>query len=197
MEYFEAIKNRRTHYAIGSECPISDSEVEEIVRESVKLTPSAFNSQSSRVVLLLNDSHEKLWNITMETLRKRVAPEKFGATEKKINSFKNGHGTVLFFEDNETVEGLQKAFPSYEANFPVWSNQSSGMLQYVIWAGLSSKNVGASLQHYNPIIDEEVAIEFNISPKWRLVAQMPFGNILEAPQPPSYKDLENRVTVKA
>lgn len=34
---------------------------------------------------------------------------------------------------------------------------------------------GASLQHYNPLIDPKVSAEWNIPLEWKLVAQMPFG----------------------
>ena len=43
----------------------------------------------------------------------------FAKTEEKIdNSFACGYGTVLFFEDQTVVKGLQEAFPSYQENFP-------------------------------------------------------------------------------
>ncbi len=56
------------------------------------------------------------------------------------------------------------------------------MLQYIIWTGLAAMGIGANLQHYNPLIDTEVAKAFNLPPNWKLVAQMPFGIALgEAP----------------
>jgi predicted oxidoreductase (fatty acid repression mutant protein) len=36
--------------------------------------------------------------------------------------------------------------------------------------------VGASLQHYNPLIDAAVAREWNVPAYWKLRAQMPFGS---------------------
>ena len=104
--FFEAIKERRSIYAIGKDSPISDERIKEIVEEVVKHVPSAFNSQTTRTVILLGESHDKLWNITMEALRKVVPADNFASTEEKINSFKAGHGTVLFFEDFAIVEGL-------------------------------------------------------------------------------------------
>jgi len=55
-----------------------------------------------------------------------VPGEAFAKTEEKIdNSFACGYGTVLFFEDQKVVKGLQEAFPSYQENFPGWSLQTS------------------------------------------------------------------------
>jgi len=51
--FFETIKNRRTYYAIGSDSPVSDDKIKEIVGNAVNLVPSAFNSQSARAVVLL------------------------------------------------------------------------------------------------------------------------------------------------
>ena len=68
----EAIQHRRTHYGIGNNSPISDNEIHEIIKTAVTHVPSAFNSQSTRIVLLLGESHKKLWEIVKDTLRKIV-----------------------------------------------------------------------------------------------------------------------------
>ena len=116
----EAIQHRRTHYGIGNNSPISDNEIHEIIKTAVTHVPSAFNSQSTRIVLLLGESHKKLWEIVKDTLRKIVPAEAYKATEAKIdNSFEAGYGTVLFFEDTAVVEGLQKQFPSYQHYNPL------------------------------------------------------------------------------
>ena len=65
----------------------------------------------------------------------------------------------MYFEDQVVVEGLQEQFALYKDNFPIWSLQSSGMLQFTIWTSLEAEGLGASLQHYNPLIDEQVKAE--------------------------------------
>lgn len=195
MEFMKAVQNRRSVYAIGSGSPISDEEIGAIVRQAVESTPSAFNSQTSRVVLLLGSAHQKLWDLTKDTLRAMVSPDKFGATEAKLNSFAAGHGTILYFEEQDTIAGLQKQFPSYADNFPLWSLQSSGMLQHVIWTALEEAGLGASLQHYNPVIDAAVAAAFDIPANWKLWAEMPFGEVKAAPDAKAPADLSARVKV--
>ena len=157
----KAIEGRRTYYSISDKSPVSNEEIKEIIDFAVLNVPSSFNSQSTRVVLLLNDNHKKVWNIVKEVLKKIVPADAFPSTEAKIdNAFAAGYGTVLFYEDQSVVEGLQKAFPSYSENFPVWSQHTSAMHQFAIWTMLEEVGFGASLQHYNPIIDEEVAKSF-------------------------------------
>lgn len=196
LSFKEALKNRRTYYTISNKSLVSDQEIEDIVNFAVTHVPSSFNSQSTRVVLLLGESHKKLWNITKETLRKIVPAEAFSATENKIDgAFAAGYGTVLYFEDQAVVKGLQDAFPAYAENFPVWSNHTSAMHQLAIWTMLEEVGFGASLQHYNPLIDEEVAKEWNLPSTWKLVAEMPFGVPTQGPGAKEFKPLDERVKV--
>ena len=191
----QAMKERRSHYGIGKELPVSKDQVEEVVKEAVTYVPSSFNSQSARAVVLFGGEHDKLWDITMESLRKIVPADSFAQTEEKILSFKAGAGTVLYFEAVSVVEGLQQQFPLYKDNFPVWAQQSNGMLQFAVWTLLDELNVGASLQHYNPLIDEEVAKTWNISKDWKLVAQMPFGNKTATVSEKAFAPIDERVKI--
>ncbi len=196
LDLKSAIKNRRTYYSINSDVKVTDKEIKEIVEHAVKYAPSAFNSQSTRIVLLLGENHKKLWSITKETLRKIVPAEAFGATESKIdNCFAAGYGTVLFYEDQSVVEGLQQAFAGYAERFPVWSEHTSAIHQFAIWTMLEEIGLGASLQHYNPLIDEEVAKTWSINPKWKLIAQMPFGNPVGEPGEKEISPLETRILI--
>lgn len=180
MSFLEKLEKRRSIYAIGQNLSFANTEIEEIIKKAVRLSPSSFNSQSSRVVTLFGASHAKYWNIVLETLRKLVPADAFAATEAKINSFAAGTGTVLFYEDQDVIQGLQAQFPSYADNFPIWSEHSTAIAQFAVWTALADHNIGASLQHYNPIVDEEVAQTFDIPASWKLRAQLVFGSI-EAP----------------
>lgn len=194
-DFYSAIKDRRSIYGIDKEVVVSERKIEEVIGEAVKYTPSAFNSQSARVVILFGENHDKLWDITKEALRKIVPEGNFASTEEKIQSFKNGYGSVLYFEENTVIESLQQQFPLYKDNFPVWSQQSSGMLQYVVWTALENEGLGVSLQHYNPLIDDEVRKEWNIPNTWKLIAQMPFGRPVAEPSEKEFMPLENRIKV--
>ncbi|PLR76678.1 nitroreductase [Bacillus sp. V3-13] len=194
-DFYSAVKERRSIYGISKNVDISTERIEEIINHAVKYTPSAFNSQSARVVVLLGEHHDKLWDITKEVLRKIVPPENFSPTEEKMDSFKSGYGTVLFFEDQAVIESMQRDFALYKDNFPVWAQQSNGMLQYVIWTALEAEGLGASLQHYNPLIDEEVRGEWKIPDNWKLIAQMPFGAITAPAGDKDFQPLDERVKI--
>ncbi|EMT6575394.1 TPA: nitroreductase family protein [Providencia rettgeri] len=175
--FIEMIKNRRTIYNLGDALPVSEEHVTKLVKEAVKHSPSSFNSQTSRVVILFGAEHKKLWNMTKEALRKIVPEQAFAATEQKIDSFAAGAGSILFFEDQDIVKGLQEQFPLYADNFPIWSEQASGIAQFAVWTALSQENIGASLQHYNPLIDNDVQTAWKVPANWVLRAQMVFGSI--------------------
>lgn len=148
-DFYTALKERRTYYGINKEVQVSDEKIKEIVEFAVKYTPSAFNSQTARLVVLFGEAHDKLWDITTETLRKVVGDGDFSGTQQKMDSFKAGYGTVLFFEDEAIVKSLQEKFAAYAENFPIWSHQASGMHQLVVWTGLEAEGLG---HLYNIII---------------------------------------------
>ncbi|MBP6122995.1 MULTISPECIES: nitroreductase family protein [Providencia] len=186
--FIEMIKTRRTIYNLGDALPVSEEHVTKLIKEAVKHSPSSFNSQTSRVVVLFGAEHKKLWNMVKETLRAIVPEQAFAGTAQKIDSFAAGAGSILFFEDIDVVTNLQEQFPLYADNFPVWSEQASGIAQFAVWTALAQENVGASLQHYNPLIDNQVQKEWNIPANWVLRAQMVFGSINE---PAGDKDFMN------
>lgn len=194
--FMEALAHRRSHYAIDDRSPVSDQEIEDMVAFVSDHVPSGYNSQSTRMVLLLGEHHKALWGIVKEALKKITKPESFLKAEQKVDtSFAAGHGTVLFFEDTTVVEGLQKSFPLYKDNFPVWSQHTAAMHQLAMWTILEDAGFGASLQHYNPLIDEAVKARWNLPASWQLTAQMPFGMPLEQPVKKELKPLDERVRV--
>ena len=193
----DAIKDRRTYYQLSNSSPVSDQEIQSILEHVLLYAPSSFNSQSARMLLLLGDNHTKMWEITKDELKKvSKSEEAFKATEDKVNtSFASGYGTVLFFEDQTVIKGLQGSLPSMAEKFTQWSEHSSGIAQILTWIGLESVGFGASLQHYNPLIDEAVKKEWSINEDWELIAQMPFGMPAGEPGEKTHVTLEDRLVV--
>ncbi len=190
-----AIEDRRTYYNIERVSPVGDDELIETLKTVVKNTPSAFNMQSGKIVILLDGNHDKLWSIVMETLRKHVPAEKFGPTEEKVNGFAAGYGTVLYFNDNAIVEKAAEENPKYADNFRLWAQHGMGIIQGNIWNVLEAMGFGANIQHYNPIIDDEVKKTWDIPDSWTLLAQMPFGLPTADPDAKDFLPIDERVKV--
>ena len=191
----QTFNERRSIYALGNELAVAPQAIVNMAERILLHTPSAFNSQSSRLVVLFGEQHQQLWDITELKLREEVADGDFSSSKQKMDSFRAAAGTVLFYEDTDVVKSMQEQFQLYADRFPVWAQQTSAMHQYALWTELSTLEVGASLQHYNPLIDEDVAAAFAIPNNWELVAQMPFGNILQAAGDKSYQPLNQRMKV--
>ena len=174
--FLDIARKRRTQYALGRDLPVTQDQATALIQEAIRQAPSSFNSQSSRALILHGAQSVKFWEIVKDELRRIVPADSFPDTEKKIDGFAAGAGTVLFYEDQDVVKGLQEQFPLYADNFPVWSEHATGIAQYAVWTTLAEAGIGASLQHYNPLPDAAVAAEWNIPASWTLRAQMPFGS---------------------
>lgn len=193
----DSIEFRRSYYKLSNQSPVSDEEIQQILEHILTYAPSPMNSQSPRMVLLLAEQHKKVWEITKQELKKvAVSDEAWKKTEEKVNSsFLSGYGTVLFYEDMTVIEGLQEKYPLYKDNFSKWSEHASAIVQILVWMALENEGFGASLQHYNPLIDKAIEAEWNIDKNWRLIAQMPFGIPTSEPGEKGNEPLEKRLKV--
>ncbi|MBA5813583.1 nitroreductase family protein [Leuconostoc lactis] len=179
MSFTDLQTKRRSIYALGRQVTQTPEALYDLVKSAVKQSPTSFNNQSVRAVVLMGDAHQKLWDMTAQRLQQEVPDEAaYQQTLAKINhAFKAGFGTVLFYTDTDVVKMYEEQIPLYAENFYDWSEQGHGMAEYATWLALTEAGLGASLQHYNPLIDEAVAAAFDIPDNWRLRAQMPFGSI--------------------
>lgn len=193
--FFNAVKDRRSIYALNKESPISDEAIEELVKQTILHAPSFFNTQSARLVVLLKKEHDVFWDMVKEVLKPIVPEDQFAATEQRLGMFRGGYGTILFFEDPAPVNDLMAKYPTYADNMPAWSQHGSAMHQFVLWAGLEAEGFGANLQHYNPVIDQKAQNHWNIPLEWSLKAQLVFGGKAGEPSEKTHKPVEERMFV--
>ncbi|KAJ5403893.1 Nitroreductase family protein [Penicillium cosmopolitanum] len=197
----ELVKGRRTYYGLKAESPISDDAVERIVQDSVLHVPSSFNTQTSRVVLLLKEEHKKVWDIAIKAIEGLVAAghvpkESFeSSTKPKLESFRAAYGTVLFFVDYESLAPIKEKFAIYADKFDPFALESNAMSQYFVWLALESEGFGANLQHYSPLIDEQIAKTWDLPASWKLDAQLVFGTPTSEPGEKAFEPIENRFKV--
>ncbi|PGH29326.1 hypothetical protein GX50_07935 [[Emmonsia] crescens] len=198
----ELAKARRTVYKLSATSPVPDSEIQEIVDNAVLHVPSSFNTQSTRLVLLLREEHTKLWDITIKVFEDGlVASGKLpkatweSQTKPKLEGFRAAYGTILFFEDPAHIAPLAEKLPTYADRFAPWAQHTNAMHQYYLWLALRSVGLAANLQHYNPLIDDAVAKTWSLPAEWELVAQMVFGTASGETIEKTFKPLEERVKV--
>ncbi|KIX10234.1 uncharacterized protein Z518_01315 [Rhinocladiella mackenziei CBS 650.93] len=192
-----AVAERRSVYRLSNESSISKKRLEELIQKVLLATPSAFNTQSTRIIVLLGNEHWKLWDIVRTAVKPFVSGEQAQATEAKIASFQGSYGTVLFFEDATPYEPLQ-AFKMYADKFESWREQTSGMHQLLIWTALETEGLGANVQHYNPLIDDRVKEVWpnKIPSHWKLLSQMVIGKpVGDMPAAKEKKPVEDRYSI--
>ena len=96
--FLALIKKRRTHYSLEHKSPISDARILEIAHDVIKHTPSSFNCQSTRFVILLRDEHVKFWEIAKQCFKVTLSEAEYKDYEKKLNGRQAGYGTVCLPE---------------------------------------------------------------------------------------------------
>ena len=195
MSYIDIIKQRRSVYDLHKHLPISENKLMRILEDVITESPTAFNMQSSHVIVLMDGQHERLWNIVTKTLKDIVPSNKFEPTQKKMDMFSNAKGTILFFENTQIIEQLKLDYPLYKDQFDNFALRGMGILQGNIWNALAEVEIGASLQHYNPLIDEAVKEEWDIPEHYQLSAQMVFGGIGSIPEPKEKVDVHTRINL--
>lgn len=173
-----AADKRRSRYDLSDTLPVSMDELRGLLLEILRTTPSGFNSQTARLVLLQGDEHLRAWDIIQSRVQPLTEPAAFEKTVDKMNGFRRAAGTILFFEDGAILRDLEQRFPKFANNVPLFSAHTNAMHQYAVWTQLASLNIGANLQHYNPIADDALKSAFNLPQAWELHAQMVFGGIL-------------------
>lgn len=52
-QFLDSLKDRRSFYSLGRDVQLTEEEITELVKDSVKNSPTAFNAQSPRAVILL------------------------------------------------------------------------------------------------------------------------------------------------
>jgi len=180
-KFIDILEKRRSIYELTDKLPISKTAIENLVKGAVRLSPSAFNSQTSRVVFLWALEKEHFWTDVEEALRPLTSAKNFPTTQDKIAGFRRAAGVFLFFEDTDIVSALQENFPLYADNFPWYSEQSTGIAAVNSWSALAEVGIGANLQHYNPVVDEKVAKNWQIPSNWKLKGQLVVGGIAKDP----------------
>ena len=195
-DFYTAMKDRRSIHVLSDELVVSQERLEEIISHALMYTPTSFNAQEQRLVLLMGAKHKWFWELAEEKLAAIVPPEQFADTKARIDGFAGGCGTILLYQDMAVVKGLQEAYAIYADNFPIWAQQASGMLKYTLWTALSAEGFGASLQHYTELVEEDVRAELGIDANWKMVGQLPFGKTkVAASADKGFEPIEKRLII--
>jgi uncharacterized protein len=194
--HIKLIEKRRSITKLKKTNNLNQEEVFNKIQLAIKHSPSAFNAQSVSAVVLFNQEHSKFWEEVLNQILPFVPEGKEQNSISKIDGFKQGDGTIIFLEDKTVSEKLKNRFPLYQDNVALWADQGQGFAQYAVWLMLTDCNLFASLQHYNPLINDYIYNQLKIESHYDIVAQMPFGSADEIAVERKDKDINNRVFKK-
>ncbi|MGP6138610.1 MULTISPECIES: nitroreductase family protein [unclassified Jeotgalibaca] len=193
--FTELAKSRRTQYAIGNNTELTKEEITARLRAVAKEVPTAFNSQTSRLVVVFGEDNEKLWGHILDVQKDVLQGEMWDMMSGVMQGAKGAVGTVLFFEDLDAVA----AMPVQGARGEAYKQNNNANLQYATWLALTELGLGASLQHMNvghaEGFDKSILEMFNLPANYEMIAQMPFGSIEGEAFPKEYIADEVRVQV--
>ena len=90
--FLDAVAGRRTIYTLSPEnSPASDSRVLELVSHVIKHTPSSYNSQTARAIVLSDEHHRAFWDAVEKGVEQIVPPEVWsGMLSGAVRGHRNG-----------------------------------------------------------------------------------------------------------
>ncbi|EJS44541.1 hbn1p [Saccharomyces arboricola H-6] len=185
--YLKTLTARRTIYALKPELPgeVTIKDIQSVVQTIIKETPTAFNSQPNRAIILTGETHKQVWDQVTKGIE---SPD----GQKRPASVRDeAFGSVIFFTDDKVTEKLKADFPAYSAAFPSFADHTSGAAQINSWVALEAVGLGGHLQHYNGYV--KAALPSQIPQSWTVQAQLVFGTPAAAPGEKTY--IKNDVEV--
>lgn len=183
----KAIATRRTIYQLKPELPssITIADVQATIQEIIKETPSSFNSQPNRALILTGETHKKVWDHVTNSMEAEYAKKRPASVRDEA------YGSIIFFTDDKTTEKLQADFPNRAAIFPQFADHTSGAAQILSWVALENLGLGAHLQHYNGFV--KAALSDKVPAEWTVAAQLCFGTPAAPAGEKTYIDNEVKI----
>lgn len=194
-QFTDLVKIRRTQYSIGNNTDLKNKDIADRILEVAKDVPTAFNSQTSRLVVLFGEENVKLWDHILDVQKDVLEGGAWDMMSGVMEGAKGGVGTVLFFEDHDALEKM----PATGERKATYKHHNNANVQYAIWLALTELGLGGSLQHmnigYEQGFDKSIKEMFDLPDSFELVAQIPFGSIEGANSDKEYIDDNVRVRV--
>lgn len=177
MDLLDLFKQRRSIYNIGKNTEYSIDEIVSRIRDAVAEAPSAFNSQTTRVVIITGEANDKHWDIIHDAQKSYMPAEMWERVSPRFENAKQGLGTVLIFEDRDEVAKM----PTNELRATLYKEQNAALVELIVGLTLTEMNLGTSLQHHNigyeQGFDKPIREALGLPDSYELNAQMPFGSI--------------------
>lgn len=124
-DFYDVMTLRRSNYSLDDRVELSEPQIMELINHAVKQCPSAFNSQSARVIVLFNEHQQKFWNLTLKELEKVTPKDKFANTEKKSPLLLPHAVQYCFLRMRMSSKGCKTIFRCIKTNFRFGLNRET------------------------------------------------------------------------
>jgi predicted oxidoreductase (fatty acid repression mutant protein) len=164
---------------------------------AARSVPAAYNRPPWHIVVV----HERsggFWDVVEAAFRDRLGGDRLARYLDRLAGFRGGVGAVLVYEDRTAVEEMRQACGIDHDQARAYSEQGLGMVQLALWLAIVAEGLGASLQHWEALIEDRVAAFLGLpADRFRLAATMPLGFPAEEPRPAQPPDAWQVVSLDA
>jgi len=149
---------------------MSTMELTALIKQVVSLTPTCYNCQGSRLVILYGTYHEEFWRRMMNVTESGDVERR--AVECNVIP---ASGTIVLLEDEMSMKVMQKLYPLYASAFPLFAERSSAMAEVGLAVALTQKGIGTISRHYRVDVAAVLDENADIPSSWKMKAQIAFG----------------------
>src|SRR5690625_4746051 len=175
--FLDLVEKRRSIYTIGTNSDYTKEEIAERIGDVRKEVRTAFNSQTTRGVVLFDEAKGKFWDHIYDVQKDVLGGDVWEMMSGTITGSKNGIGTVLFFEDIDAV----KQMPAQGIRGETYKQNNNANAQYAVWLAFTEIYLVETLQNIKVIyvdgFDRVKKKIFDLPDSYEMLAQMPFGSI--------------------
>ena len=175
QSYLDHTQKRRSIRKL-TQGPVSDETIRGIL-EAARWSPSANNSQPTRIVVL-KERNAEFWDFIERTLKQKLQGEQLERALSRIPGYRSGVFTLVFYEDTTIANSAPPAFAEIMKNFAA---QALGIAQANVWNAISAAGLAASNQHINLQIEEELREFLGVPATWKSYSIFPVGYADETP----------------
>lgn len=175
QSYLNHVQKRRSIRKL-THGPVSDETIRSIL-EAARWSPSANNSQPTRIVVL-KERNAEFWDFIERTLKQKLQGEQLERSLSRIPGYRSGVFTLVFYEDTTIANSAPPAFAEVMKNFAA---QALGIAQANMWNAIAAAGLAASNQHINLQIEEELREFLGVPATWKSYSIFPVGYADETP----------------
>ena len=176
--YVDVVRRRRSIRSLKTG-PVADAVIDGIL-EAGRWSPSARNSQPTRIVVV-RERQEEFWDFVAKELRDKPQTPPLQGAVSRIPGFRSGVFTLVFYEAVQPAAVLPP-IPGMAEMVRKFTAQALGIAQANVWNAIAAAGLAASKQHFTNQIEDELRDFLGVPDTWKSVSVFPVGYADETPE---------------